>query len=151
MRMGHRRDNFFRKQITMQDTFNQLIGSKIDAAFINDDKFSIILVSEDKKFLITHDQQCCESISFENISGTDNLLNATINNIHIKEWNYNGVRSGVDDYIGSFGITITTDKGYVDFEVRETGSGNYNSDLMVELLDHKYDIVANKFSPLFDF
>ena len=65
---------------TAINEFSQLTGHTIISVSVTDDTFTVTL-SDGRKFQLYHEQDCCESVYLEDVTGhTDDLLNVPIIN-----------------------------------------------------------------------
>lgn len=136
------------EQETNEDSFNQLIGWKIDRVYITANHDAIVLAVGDVRFRIDHPQDCCEYAYIYHANQVDCLIGATIQSVafltyteetdgtyhegggiagkSLKELHEDGI--GVDCY----GFSFTTDKGVATFETRLESNGCYGGDFRVD-------------------
>lgn len=115
--------------------FENLIGHRINGVFLaNEDWTLIFRTCEGKYFRYDTDNDCCNSVWVNHISGINCLGNSTnsfdllqgalVTCAEDKGWGEN--RDDADYDVVQDGFwTISTDKGYIDIEVRNSHNGYY--------------------------
>lgn len=115
--------------------FTELVGKNIIAMFINQD--STTLIFQDVygvKHVYATVAECCNDVWITHISGTkcfnqssalDILAGTSV--LDIRESTWKVIEADVDnsEHIEDCFWSITTDRGYVDLEVRNTHNGFY--------------------------
>ena len=115
--------------------FKNLIGHRINGVFLaNEDWTLIFRTCEGKYFRYDTDNDCCNSVWVNHISGInclgnssnsfDLLRGALVTGGEDKGWGENRDDSEYDVVQDGF-WTISTDKGYIDIEVRNSHNGYY--------------------------
>jgi hypothetical protein len=102
-----------------------LVGQKILAAFINDDKNAMALKTESGDFYLKWEGDCCAQCFIAHINGAENLIGSTILAAEDTEWVQieNEYEYEVSETMGT---KFKTDKGYVDIETRVEHNGHYS-------------------------
>lgn len=110
---------------------DSLVGKKIISAKINQEKDLVILDTETGPLFLSWEGDCCSQCYLVNVSGAENLQNATIVSAENAEWK--DVQRNEEDYevIESMGTKIKTDKGYMTFESRLSHNGYYSGNIKV--------------------
>lgn len=122
--------------------FNNLIGKRINAIFMGDDDWTIVFRTvEGTHYQYQTQKDCCNTVWVNHLSGMralgagdnnsfDLLRGAMVLSAEDKEWTEN--RNWADDDGGEYGdviqdgfYTITTDRGQIDIEVRNSHNGYY--------------------------
>jgi hypothetical protein len=136
---NYKLDEHYRKTSTGFQ-IQTLVDLTIDAAFINEDATSIILKTNDGRYFeITHRTDCCEWVYFAHVNSAEFLIGAKILMADAMEWkdlmdthqHEAKSGSGKTDILDSMGITLSTDKGFVQLETRAEGNGQYSCELSV--------------------
>lgn len=115
--------------------FKNLIGERINGILLNDDNDRLIIRTiEGREFHYYTSGDCCNTVWINHMTGVnilgegntfDLLRGALVTGSEDKGWNDN--REGEDEYdvIQDGFFTLTTDRGYIDFEVRNSHNGYY--------------------------
>lgn len=131
--------------------FNVLRGERINGLFVGNDKWSLVFRTVDGKFFrFNTGNDCCNSVWFNHINGVDILgtgnsfdllRGAQVLEVESKDFerliNTDDAYECIDDAF----ITIRTDRGYIDLEVRNShngyygGSINYDDSGVADILD----------------
>ena len=114
--------------------FTNLIGQRINGIFVNDTHDRVAFRTNEGRYLGFYTSgECCNNVYINHMSGTevlgegnsfDLLRGALVLGVEEKEWvevNEHDRGECVED--GFF--TIRTDRGYIDFEVRNEHNGYY--------------------------
>lgn len=123
--------------------FNVLLGKRINGLFIGNDSWTIVFrdISGRHYRFNTHND-CCNSVWFNHITGVETVLGkgdvfdvlrgATVIAVEDKGWGEN--RDDEDGYeVVQDGFwTISTDRGYIDIEVRNSHNGYYGGSISYE-------------------
>lgn len=117
--------------------FKNLVGKRINGIFLGNDAWTVVFRTTDGKyFRYDTGNDCCNSVWVNHMTGVD-LVGKADNSFDIlrgalvvstedKEWTEN--RDGSDEgyeVIQDGFYTITTDRGYIDVEVRNSHNGYY--------------------------
>lgn len=106
-----------------------LVGKKIKSADINSDNDLVVLKTEDETIYLTWNGDCCAHCFIANMSGSENLNDATILEVTSAEW----VSTDDGDYsvVDTMGTNMKTSKGHVSFETRVEHNGYYGGGITV--------------------
>lgn len=108
---------------------NKLIGKKIKAVHLDDDKESISFETEDGESIVARcDGDCCSRTWIEHIEGMDYLIGATVANVEDIEMNREPTDADYT-YTQYYGCRITTDKGHCIIDYRNESNGYYGGSL----------------------
>lgn len=128
-----------RKEEDATKTLPLLIGKTIRAAFITPDRYSLLLVSDEEVFEITHHNDCCEDVYYAHINQIQDLFGTPI--LKVEELEYqdlsipnDGPKNPKTETFYKLGIAVHTAKGTITFETRMEGNGCYAGDLTVTKL-----------------
>lgn len=137
-----------KKSKTSDANFSELLGQTIIKIENIDNKMLIFYINDDRQYLLSHDNECCESVSIEDITGNlDDLIDSPIL-LAIEEVitpnegicpELNGEHGGVDQEEERWTFyKLATIKGYVD--IRWYGCSNGYYSVGVNLKERKYGI-----------
>ena len=113
--------------------FTKLIGQRINGIFVNEDHNQVAFRTTEGRYLgFFTCGDCCNTVYINHLSGADVvgkgnsfdlLRGALVLGVEEKEW----VQQESDGYdvIEDGFFTIQTDRGYIDFEVRNEHNGYY--------------------------
>lgn len=119
---------------------NELLGKRIKKLYINDDKTILVFETATRELIgFQTEGECCNSVWFDKVSGVSALRRydeevfdviaggATVNRIEEKSWTEipTDDEEGYHDVLENCIITIATDHGYLDIEVRNSHNGYY--------------------------
>lgn len=101
-----------------------LVGLKVLSGKITGNRQTVLLNTDKGNYILNWVGDCCANCFLANISGTDNLLDATITEAEDAEW----VMRDEQEYevIESMGTKLKTTKGHVTFESRVVHNGYYS-------------------------
>ena len=113
---------------------NELLGKTLSDIQVNDSKDEIKFICEDgTSYLMYHDQDCCESVSIDDISG--DLADLIGNPITLAE---ESSEEGVDSEWGDSHTwtfyKFATVKGYVDIKWFGSSNGYYSESVDFKLI-----------------
>ena len=140
---------------------NKLVGKRINGIFLNEDHTKVVFrtIEDERIGFYTHGD-CCNTVYINHFQGADVvgegntfdlLRGALVTAVEEKEWVSidddidADDQSWMDDCVEDGFFTIRTDRGYIDFEVRNEHNGYYSGH--VEELDEK-DAVLDGMYPL---
>lgn len=123
-----------------------LLGRKVLAASINDEKDLVVLDTDKGRLFLSWVGDCCAKCYIANFSGMDALVGGTILEAEHAEWKDFKRDEDYGDVIESMGTNIKTDKGHVSFESRLSHNGYYGG--WIEVSDE--EPVNQYSSPRFD-
>jgi len=109
----------------MLEFYNKIV-IKID----RNDHQLLFHMEDGSQFLMLHEQDCCESVTLDDICGdlTD-LLDSPI--LKFEEVTDSGRRDDYDSYTWTF-YKISTEKGYVDLKWYGTSNGYYSEGVNIK-------------------
>ena len=115
--------------------FKNLIGERINGILLNDDKNRLIVRTiNGQEFHYYTSGDCCNTVWINHMTGVnvlgegntfDILRGALVTGAEDKGWGDNQVIEGEWDVIQDGFFTLKTDRGYIDFEVRNSHNGYY--------------------------
>lgn len=116
--------------------FKNLIGERINSILLREDNERIIFRTVDgKEFKFYTSGDCCNTVWINHMTGVnvlgegntfDLLRGALVTGSEDKGWNDNRESDENDyDVIQDGFFTLVTDRGYIDFEVRNSHNGYY--------------------------
>lgn len=122
--------------------FKNLIGERINSILLNEDNNRLIVRTiHGQKFYYYTSGDCCNTVWINHMTGVnvlgegntfDILRGALVVGAEDKGWGEN--RSDDDEYdvIQNGFFTLITDRGYIDFEVRNSHNGYYGGSFEVD-------------------
>ena len=123
---------------------NKLVGKRINGIFLNEDHTKVVFrTTEDERFGFYTSGDCCNTVYINHFQGRDVvgegntfdlLRGALVLSTEEKEWvtidaEEADTDSWVDACVEDGFFTIRTDRGYIDFEVRNEHNGYYSGHL----------------------
>jgi hypothetical protein len=137
---------------------NKLVGKRINGIFLNDDNTRVVFRTiEDERIGFYVYGDCCNTVYINHFQGVDVvgegnafdlLRGALVTAAEEKEWiNVENSDEESWDVIEDGFFTICTDRGYIDFEVRNEHNGYYSGH--IDELDGEVDLET--LVPLKDF
>ena len=138
--------------------FDNLVGKRINSILIRDDNRRVVFKTVDgKEFRYYTSGECCNDVWINHMTGVevlgegnsfDILRGALVTGSEDKGWSDDV--AGEDDYgvIQDGFFTLKTDRGYIDFEVRNSHNGYYGGsfefDEYEDHEEHEYrEVVAD--------
>lgn len=114
------------------DTFKGLVFTNVE---VSPGKDEIIFTTKDgTRFLMYHDQDCCESVTLEEVIGdTSDLLNSPILEAS-EETNHTDPPKGDDSYTWTF-YKLGTIKGHVTLRWYGESNGYYSERVSIKEMD----------------
>jgi len=107
-----------------------LVGRKIVAVYLADDKKAIRFDLEDGEEVIAKtDGDCCSHSWIENVEGVDALIGGTVAAVEDIEMPDLGQPKGEYGVVAYYGCKITTDKGHCILDYRNDSNGYYGGNL----------------------
>ena len=116
--------------------FNVLVGKRINGLFIGDDAWALVFRDiNGRHYCFRTQNDCCNTVWFNHVNGVETVLGggnvfdilrgAMVTGVESKGWTDD--RSDEDgwDVIQDGFWTISTDRGYIDLEVRNSHNGYY--------------------------
>jgi hypothetical protein len=122
--------------------FKNLIGERINSIFLREDNERIIFRTVDgKEFKYYTSGDCCNTVWINHVTGVsvlgegntfDILRGALVTGSEDKGWGDNRSDENEYDVIQDGFFTLITDRGYIDFEVRNSHNGYYGGNFEFE-------------------
>lgn len=122
-------------------TFKNLIGKRINGIFLGDDNWTLIFRDTDGKYYgYTTSGECCNSVWVNHMSGVhlvaskdnsfDAIRGALVTGSEDRGWtDAQSTDPNSWDVIEDGFWCITTDRGYIDIEVRNSHNGYYGGNI----------------------
>ena len=118
--------------------FNVLRGERINGIFVGNDYWSLVFRTVNGKFLrFDTGNDCCNTVWFNHVTGVnilgegnsfDLLRGVTVLEVEEKDFERQDDDDGYEVIDDAF-VTIRTDRGYIDLEVRNSHNGYYGGSL----------------------
>ena len=119
---------------------NRLVGRRINGIFLNEDNTRVVFRTiEDERIGFYVFGDCCNTVYINHFQGVDVvgegntfdlLRGALVTSVEEKEWvtldTEQDEDSWIDECVEDGFFTIRTDRGYIDFEVRNEHNGYYS-------------------------
>lgn len=134
--------------------FNVLVGKRINGLMIGNDAWTLVFRAIDGKcYRFDTGNDCCNTVWFNHVTGInilgdgntfDLLRGALVTGIEYKDFAQQPESDGYEVIDDAF-ITIRTDRGYIDLEVRNSHNGYYGGSITYnenDSLDDVEDLVA---------
>lgn len=123
--------------------FDVLVGKRINGLFIGDDAWALVFRDiNGRHYCFRTENDCCNTVWFNHVNGVatvlgegnvfDILRGAMVTAVEAKGWTDD--RSDEDGYdVVQDGFwTISTDRGYIDLEVRNSHNGYYGGSVVYD-------------------
>lgn len=120
---------------------HNLIGAKIIRIFISADNQILAFATNKGIFKYVARGDCCSQSWFNDITGVEALLNATVQNI--EKVDLPDVCKSLSEYIQAYGYKIKTDRGYADIVFRNREwllRGGYLEEIHLPSIDDDKEI-----------
>ena len=114
--------------------FNILRGERINGLFVANDKWTLVFrTTEGRYHRFNTGNDCCNSVWFNHVNGVDILgkgnsfdllRGATVLEVEAKDFERQADEAEYEVIDDAF-VTIRTDRGYIDLEVRNSHNGYY--------------------------
>jgi hypothetical protein len=125
--------------------FNVLVGKRINGLFMGDDAWALVFRDiNGRHYCFRTENDCCNTVWFNHVNGVatvlgegnlfDILRGAMVTAVEAKGWTED--REDGYDVIQDGFWTISTDRGYIDLEVRNSHNGYYGGSVVY---DEKYN------------
>ena len=108
---------------------NQLIGKTINAVKIAEDKKAILFETTEGNLMARADGDCCSSTWIENIELPVNGFPAKVLTVENLDLPTKETKNEDYDVIAYYGCKITTDKGDIVIDYRNSSNGYYGGNL----------------------
>jgi hypothetical protein len=122
--------------------FKDLIGERINGILLNDDNNRLIVRTiNGREFHYYTSGDCCNTVWINHMTGVnvlgegntfDLLRGALVTGTEDKGWSENRDAEDGWDVIQDGFFTLKTDRGYIDFEVRNSHNGYYGGSFEVD-------------------
>ena len=121
--------------------FDVLVGKRINGLFIGDDAWALVFRDiNGRHYCFRTKNDCCNTVWFNHVNGVETVLGegnlfdilrgAMITGVENKGWTED--RADSYDVIQDGFWTISTDRGYIDLEVRNSHNGYYGGSVMYD-------------------
>lgn len=131
--------------------FNNLIGHRINGIFLGNSNWTMLIrTTEGKFFRYDTENDCCNSVWVNHITGVDILgegnefdllRGALVTGAEDKGWSENRDDEEGYEVVQDGFWTIRTDRGYIDVEVRNSHNGYYGGSF--SLNEHEDDKIGD--------
>jgi hypothetical protein len=143
---------------------NKLVGKRINGIFLNEDKTKVVFRTiEDEVIGFYVHGDCCNTVYINHFQGMDVvgegnafdlLRGALVTSVEEKEWvsiddSEQDEDSWMDECVEDGFFTISTNRGYIDFEVRNEHNGYYSGH--IEELSEKENVLDGLHPLTYDF
>ena len=143
-------------------TFKNLVGQRINGIFLGNENWCLVFRTvEGRWFRYDTSNDCCNSVWINHMSGVeiagdnnsfDLLRGALVLSAEDRGWNDNREDETGYDVVQDGFWCITTDRGYIDIEVRNSHNGYYGGELSeVDIEVHPLSEVENLHQVFEDF
>lgn len=129
--------------------FKDLKGKTLTSISVSDDKYSIVFItSDDERFMLYHEQDCCENVEIEDICGDlGDLINSPIVVAEevVNEPNINPVGVPVQEYQESFTWTfykLDTVRGGVTIRWYGESNGYYSESVEFSKIENNNKLLT---------
>jgi hypothetical protein len=122
--------------------FKNLVGERINSILLNDDNNRLIVRTiNGQEFHYYTSGDCCNTVWINHMTGVnvlgegntfDILRGALVTGAEDKGWGENRTDEDEWDVIQDGFFTLKTDRGYIDFEVRNSHNGYYGGSFEVD-------------------
>ena len=139
--------------------FNVLVGKRINGLFIGDDAWSLVFRDiNGRHYCFRTKNDCCNTVWFNHVNGVETVLGegnlfdilrgAMVTAVEDKGWTED--REDGYDVIQDGFWTISTDRGYIDLEVRNSHNGYYGGSVVYDE-ESKIDAISDLQAVVKDF
>ena len=123
--------------------FNVLVGKRINGLFIGDSAWALVFRDiNGRHYCFRTENDCCNTVWFNHVNGVETVLGegnlfdilrgAMVTAVESKGWTADrGDENGWDVIQDGF-WTISTDRGYIDLEVRNSHNGYYGGSVVYD-------------------
>jgi len=128
--------------------FNVLVGKRINGLFIGDSAWALVFRDiNGRHYCFRTENDCCNTVWFNHVNGVETVLGegnvfdilrgAMVTGVESKGWTDDRTDEDGYDVIQDGFWTISTDRGYIDLEVRNSHNGYYGGSVVY---DEKSDL-----------
>ena len=123
--------------------FNVLVGKRINGLFIGDDAWALVFRDiNGRHYCFRTENDCCNTVWFNHVNGVETVLGegnvfdilrgAMVTGVESKGWTDDRTDEDGYDVIQDGFWTISTDRGYIDLEVRNSHNGYYGGSVVYD-------------------
>ena len=123
--------------------FNVLVGKRINGLFIGDSAWALVFRDiNGRHYCFRTENDCCNTVWFNHVNGVETVLGegnvfdilrgAMVTGVESKGWTDNRTDEDGYDVIQDGFWTISTDRGYIDLEVRNSHNGYYGGSVVYD-------------------
>jgi hypothetical protein len=123
--------------------FNVLVGKRINGLFIGEDAWALVFRDiNGRHYCFRTKNDCCNTVWFNHVNGVETVLGegnlfdilrgAMVTGVESKGWTDDRTDEDGYDVIQDGFWTISTDRGYIDLEVRNSHNGYYGGSVVYD-------------------
>ena len=123
--------------------FNVLIGKRINGLFIGDDDWALVFRDiNGRHYCFRTENDCCNTVWFNHVNGVETVLGegnvfdilrgAMVTGVEAKGWTDDRADEDGYEVVQDGFWTISTDRGYIDLEVRNSHNGYYGGSVVYD-------------------
>jgi hypothetical protein len=123
--------------------FNVLVGKRINGLFIGDSAWALVFRDiNGRHYCFRTENDCCNTVWFNHVNGVETVLGegnvfdilrgAMVTGVESKGWTDDRTDEDGWDVIQDGFWTISTDRGYIDLEVRNSHNGYYGGSVVYD-------------------
>ena len=123
--------------------FNVLVGKRINGLFIGDSAWALVFRDiNGRHYCFRTENDCCNTVWFNHVNGVETVLGegnvfdilrgAMVTAVESKGWTDDRTDEDGYDVIQDGFWTISTDRGYIDLEVRNSHNGYYGGSVVYD-------------------
>ena len=123
--------------------FNVLVGKRINGLFIGDSAWALVFRDiNGRHYCFRTENDCCNTVWFNHVNGVETVLGegnvfdilrgAMVTGVESKGWTDDRTDEDGYDVIQDGFWTISTDRGYIDLEVRNSHNGYYGGSVVYD-------------------
>jgi hypothetical protein len=123
--------------------FDVLVGKRINGLFIGDSAWALVFRDiNGRHYCFRTENDCCNTVWFNHVNGVETVLGegnlfdilrgAMVTGVEAKGWTDDRTDEDGWDVIQDGFWTISTDRGYIDLEVRNSHNGYYGGSVVYD-------------------
>jgi hypothetical protein len=123
--------------------FDVLVGKRINGLFIGDSAWALVFRDiNGRHYCFRTENDCCNTVWFNHVNGVETVLGegnvfdilrgAMVTGVESKGWTDDRTDEDGYDVIQDGFWTISTDRGYIDLEVRNSHNGYYGGSVVYD-------------------
>ena len=123
--------------------FDILVGKRINGLFIGDSAWALVFRDiNGRHYCFRTENDCCNTVWFNHVNGVETVLGegnvfdilrgAMVTGVESKGWTDDRTDEDGYDVIQDGFWTISTDRGYIDLEVRNSHNGYYGGSVVYD-------------------